>query len=81
MADFSGGSVVDFPVAQDDPDEDAPLVAPDEDAVLGVELDVDVDDALGVEPAQKGRRGEDPSSSLRDFLRLLRFLHSSTRAL
>ena len=39
------------------------------------------DDALGVELAQNGRQLDAPSSSLCDFLRLSRFLHSSTRAL
>ena len=62
--------------------EEEALAAPDEEALLGVEpVDAFDDDALGVELAQNGRRAVSPSSSLRDFLRLLRFLHSSTRAL
>ena len=56
-------------VAQDARDEDAP------------DDELEEDDALGVDPAQNGRRLDIPSSSLRGFLRLLRFLHSSTRAL
>ena len=70
---FPGGFSVCFAevsVAQEARDEDA----------LDDELDDD-DDALGVELAQNGRRLDGPPSSLHGFLRLLRFLHSSTRAL
>ncbi len=51
----------------------------DDDAALGVELADD--DALGVELAQNGRCVDELSSTLRGFLPLLRFLHSSTSAL
>ncbi len=71
---FAGGISVWFAeesVAQEARDEEAP----------DDELDDVDDDALGVELAQNGRRLNVPSSSLRVFLRLLRFLHSSTRAL
>ena len=57
------------------------MVAPEDEDELGAVLEVEADDALGVEPAQNGRREEDPSSSLRDFLPLFFFLHTSTRAL
>ena len=59
----------------------APAVAPDEDAVLGVELEDDDEEVLGAELAQNGRRAGRSSSSLEDFLRLFRFLQTSTSAL
>ena len=59
------------------------LEARDEDALDDELDDADDDDdaALGVELAQNGRRLDVLSPSFLGFLRLLRFLHSSTSAL
>ena len=75
FADSEGISVVSDACAVESVAHDARV-----DDALGVEL-ADDDDVLGVELAQNGRCDDEPSSSLRGFLRLLRFLHSSTSAL